>query len=319
MNEYIEVYLELVKDDKSEGTYAVRKSCLKQFDEWIETEGYDLGEISALELRKYFKKLLDEGCSSTYVVSHYNSVRGLYNLLTSNSIGLREDHPFDEKLLKSLHNKHNKRTKKREDGKPIYLSEDDVDILCRYVPKPKLRNRLLFRLMLHTGVRQSEAARIKLENMNREKRSIEIPTRKIEGEPIRVVSWQPSLDLLMDRWIDVERNAYNHASESPYLFVSARSDRIIDEYPNDILRKAAKSAEEDGHEYLNEVLYHDAAGMPRYRYTAHSLRHGCAYHLLKAGTHLRTIQKYLGHTDVERTEVYLQLTDDDVLDTVKWG
>jgi site-specific recombinase XerD len=40
----------------------------------------------------------------------------------------------------------------------------------------------------------------------------------------------------------------------------------------------------------------------------HTLRHAYATHLLEAGVNPRLIQRYLGHTQLETTMVYVHLT-----------
>ena len=50
------------------------------------------------------------------------------------------------------------------------------------------------------------------------------------------------------------------------------------------------------------------AGITKKHVSVHTLRHSYATHLLEAGVNIRTIQKYLGHTNLETTMVYLHLT-----------
>jgi site-specific recombinase XerD len=50
------------------------------------------------------------------------------------------------------------------------------------------------------------------------------------------------------------------------------------------------------------------AGITQTGVAIHTLRHSYATHLLEAGVNPRLIQRYLGHTQLEATMVYLHLT-----------
>lgn len=51
-----------------------------------------------------------------------------------------------------------------------------------------------------------------------------------------------------------------------------------------------------------------AAGIHKRQVSLHTLRHSYATHLLEAGVNIRAIQRYMGHTDLDTTMVYLHLT-----------
>jgi len=51
------------------------------------------------------------------------------------------------------------------------------------------------------------------------------------------------------------------------------------------------------------------AGIRKRRVSVHTLRHSYATHLLEAGVNIRAIQRYLGHSQLETTMVYLHLTN----------
>jgi len=77
---------------------------------------------------------------------------------------------------------------------------------------------------------------------------------------------------------------------------------------NEIVKDAAENAG------IQNVINRDALDRSRHRITAHALRHGHAVTALKSGIDVRTVQKHLGHTDIETTMEYLQLIDDDVME-----
>lgn len=51
-------------------------------------------------------------------------------------------------------------------------------------------------------------------------------------------------------------------------------------------------------------------------YSVHTLRHTCATILYKAGCNIRTIKELLGHVQIDTTEIYTHLHDQEVMDVM---
>ena len=58
------------------------------------------------------------------------------------------------------------------------------------------------------------------------------------------------------------------------------------------------------------------SGLDEKVYSVHTLRHTCATILYKAGCDIHTIQKLLGHVQIDTTEIYTHLHDQEVMDVM---
>ena len=97
----------------------------------------------------------------------------------------------------------------------------------------------------------------------------------------------------------VERNAIVGADPHA-LFLSARKTRISRFAVNDLVKK-----------HLGE------AGLDQTKYSAHKLRHTAATLLLHNGVDVRTLQELLGHENLNTTEIYTHIENEDLRKAAK--
>jgi integrase/recombinase XerD len=204
-------------------------------------------------------------------------------------------------------NGESKKAKKLKE-KVTYLDSEEIDLLAENAPNPKLRNELLIRLLYQTGLRRGEMAETRLKDIDTDERAINVHATKTHLN--RTVYYQPSLDTLLSRWINVERKALATAG-SEYLFPTYKTEQIS---PKQISRTVKKAADAAG---LQSRVYTNAAGHEQMEVTAHTLRHSFAVQCVKNEMNVRFIQKLMGHAKIETTERYLRVAGPDVRDAAR--
>lgn len=153
-----------------------------------------------------------------------------------------------------------------------------------------LRDKAILELLFSTGLRVSELASLKIENVNLKRDEF---TVKGKGSKHRVVFLSDAAKRGIKSYLDRRRDV------SEFLFV--RHDRAKKNSattspltPRSIQRIVDRYAREAG--ITKEV-------------TPHTLRHTFATDLLRNGADIRSVQSLLGHESITTTQVYTHITD----------
>ena len=170
---------------------------------------------------------------------------------------------------------------------PVVLSQDEVARFLGAVDN--LKHRVILTVCYATGLRISEAVRLKPAAIDSQRMVIRVDQGK--GRKDRYVMLPPKLlAILRDYW------KRTHPEE--WLFPGDRPGQPIS--PLTINHTCRQVRQQCG------------IGKP---VTPHSLRHAFAVHLLEAGTDLRTIQLLLGHRNLSTTAQYLMIATSKVCAT----
>lgn len=310
----VDDYLHRVEARNAPKTLRTRRSDLGRYTDYLNREGLDPTDVTAKNVDDFLIEEMQQFEDDT-VKSRWSTLKQFYDFVAD----LRDEmdkNPFDN-LKRSDYTGNGASRKSEEDG-IVYVSKNEMETLCTHAPNPKFRNELIIRLLWQTGMRASEIVNVEIENVERDPEDPHDPRRIRVYSPKtsqwRNVFYQPSLDSLMDRWLDSLRPSYR-TNDSPYLFVTNRSEQL---HPKTVTADVvAKAAERAG---IQETIYTDASGHKRRRITAHALRHGHAVYSLKSGIDVRTVADSMGHSDLETTMRYLDLIEDDVRKAYeRWG
>jgi site-specific recombinase XerD len=162
-----------------------------------------------------------------------------------------------------------------------------------------LRDRALLETLFSTGLRVAELAAL-----NRDQLRLKDETQDVEvavigkGSKIRTVYFSDRAVKALRRYLN-ERKDLDDALFINYRRGGAKSDRSR--------RLTIKSIEDIVKKYVK------IAGLPVMA-TPHTLRHSFATDLLNQGVDLRTVQEFLGHSNIATTQIYTHVTNKQLRD-----
>lgn len=174
-----------------------------------------------------------------------------------------------------------------------FLEEDELARLLAAPDKDGgligLRGKAVLQMLFSTGLRVSELANLKIENINLKRDEF---TVKGKGAKHRVVFLSDECKKAIKAYLDARKDL------SPYLFVS--HDRA----------KAGRDADGLTSRSIQRIVerYATVAGITK-KITPHTIRHTFATDLLRNGADIRSVQAMLGHESITTTQIYTHVTD----------
>ena len=152
-----------------------------------------------------------------------------------------------------------------------------------------MRDKTLLSFLYSSGMRVSEICSLELRDLRLNDHHGSIISKK--NRKIRMVFWDTKTDELMKRYLP-QRKLW---SSSDHVFISMdRRNR-------------------GGRLSTRSVQRLVADLRPRSDISPHSFRHGLGMRAVKSGIHPRYIQKILGHKNINSSQVYLDVHDEDVV------
>ncbi|TXE86362.1 tyrosine-type recombinase/integrase [Campylobacter volucris] len=169
---------------------------------------------------------------------------------------------------------------------PEYMSEEEVGKFLDAIDEidfknNTIRNRLIIKIIIFTGIRVSEAINIKLKDIN-EENDLYIIRIRAKGNKYRVVMIKKELieHLLKDVKV-------NYLSQDGLLFVNRNGKALTQAYVSRI---------------VEQILF--KAGIRKQKNGAHMLRHTFATLLYKKQKDLVLVQEALGHASLNTSRIY---------------
>lgn len=289
MKKIINQFLEHLEVEKGLSTLTIRNYhfYLSRFEQFAKEHGVSKIEKIDKDLihnfRLHLNRLTDENnepLKKNTQNYHLIAIRGFLKYLAKNDIAslgpekidLAKQEPRQVTFLEGIELKNILEA-------PLNTNDDE---LMRW------RDKAILELFFSTGLRVSELAKLKIDDINLNKEEF---TVRGKGKKVRIVFLSDDARSALKKYLG------NRQDVNPYLFINL--DRARKTVDKPITSRSIERL---------VVKYAKLAGIMK-SVTPHTLRHSYATDLLLNGADIRSVQAMLGHSSITTTQVYTHITD----------
>ena len=268
----------LVVDGKSGKTVITYRTVLNQFIKWlVETnDTADIEKVTPLDIKEYKQYIVAVLKRKPATVNKaIVTIKGFFEWATENDY-IKVNPTRKIKLVE------------KQQAAPKWLERSEQFRLLRAVEQEKnefkqARDRAIILMMLGAGLRVEEVTNLELTDIAVNCRSGSVAVRQGKRDKYREIPLNKDVREAVKEYL--AQRANHKKSESGYLFVSERSDKMTTRALQHLIKEYGYKAKIDG-------------------LTCHQLRHSFCHNLILAGEGIEKVAMLAGHKSIETTRVY---------------
>jgi site-specific recombinase XerD len=186
-------------------------------------------------------------------------------------------------------------------SKPVWLTKNEMQQLYDAIPDTVLgiRDKAMLAVYYGCGLRLNEGACLEVDDIDQERKVLHVRKGKLYKERFVPIAEKNFEELKL--YLDYARKELLQGKQSTYFFIGANKGEPMNKQSLYIRIKAL----------VRKAKIKKKVG-------THTLRHSIATHLLQSGMKLERIQQFLGHADLDSTQIYTHLANETDITTSKW-
>lgn len=271
---------------------------VREFLHFLEKQHVNhLKELKQQHYKKYYNHINSRsnerrggGLSNNYVNKHIQALEKFYEFL--NHKGMQDVPPVTIRQLKL------------DKSEIAVLAQEEIRQLYKATEKERssqkqqafdARDRAMLTIFYACGLRRTEGVEMTVDDINFDTRIIHV--RKGKNYKERLVPFSKASLHHLQQWVYDYRPILTKDQREGKLFINHRGKPMIGGSLYARLKLLQLETEDP-----------DLQGKP---IGLHTLRHSIATHLLQNGMELQKIQRFLGHSSLESTQIYTHLLEKD--------
>ncbi len=186
-------------------------------------------------------------------------------------------------------------------NKPVWLTKNEIQLLYEAIPETILgiRDKAMLAIYYGCGLRLNEGANLEVSDINQTTKVLHVRKGKHYKERFVPIAEKNFEEIKL--YIDYARPQILQESKTEILFLNTHNGKPISRQMLYLrIKQLARKAK------LKKKV------------GTHTLRHSIATHLLQSGMKLERIQQFLGHADLDSTQIYTHLANETEPTNSKW-
>ncbi len=282
--------VEIANGDASEDTVKTYTQQFKLFVSWCDRCGIAVERATSADIKDYRRYLVNKNLAVATIALKLTVVKRIYAIAVER--GLIVSNPAANITA---------RIERRDPAEGNnYLELEEAQKLIETLPVEKtlkgLRDRLLVVLMVVCGCRQIGLYRLNIGDIIR-RGTNKVGLRLRAKGSVRVIPLRPDVISVLDKYLEARKANGEKLRKGMAVFVSLARNSTGN-------RLTRRSMQRIVNQYLDKAALKHSQSRTM---TTHGLRHTVGYLLTLAGSSLRTVQEFLGHSDPSTTAIYAHI------------
>ncbi|MBP7174259.1 MAG: tyrosine-type recombinase/integrase [Cloacibacterium sp.] len=256
-----------------------------------------INQISSAHIRGYYQYLISRdnqrqggGLSTNYINHHFWGLEKFFEFLHHKGVTGLPAINLKRLKIETLQ----REILTIEEVKELYEIVENTECLTQKQEALNHQDKVMLTIYYGCGLRRSEGININIDDINFDTRILHV--KKGKNSKQRLIPFNKPASKILQDWIFEYRSLLVKDKKESALFINIYGKPLTGgTLANRLLRIISQS---------------ENIKLKEKSITLHSLRHSIATHLLANGMDLQKVQRFLGHSSLETTQIYTHLLEE---------
>ena len=256
-----------------------------------------INDLTNKQIKEYYQYLTtrtsqrqDGALSSNYINSHFFGIDKFFEFLHHKGTRNRPEINLKRLKIEVLE----REVLTQEEIKELYQIAENQESQTQKQEALNYQDKILLTIYYGCGLRRTEGININIDDINFDTRILHV--KKGKGGKQRLIPFNKTALKYLQDWVFEHRTILVKDKTESKLFINRYGLPLSGGTLGDRLKRLLDQSENSKLKEKNITL--------------HSLRHSIATHLLSNGMDIQKVQKFLGHSSLETTEIYTHLLEE---------